>query len=81
MTKSVRVLKSTKAVMKALGGTQTVANLTRRDYKAAFNWLGSPTFPSNTFVVMTGELKAQRLSAPASLWAMTEAPRTPERVG
>lgn len=65
-------LHSTAAVMDALGGTKQVAELTGRTYAAAFNWRSQKTFPANTFNILQSALKAQNLSAPPSLWRMTE---------
>lgn len=70
------VLTSTKQVIDELGGISAVAELTGRKYGAAAQWPHFATFPSNTYLVMTGALAARGLSAPASLWGMT----TPERV-
>lgn len=63
-------------VMEALGGVSEVARLTRRTYKAAFQWRYLPTFPANTYIVMTEALGQRGLSAPPSLWGMAEAEAT-----
>lgn len=65
-------LHSTAAVMDALGGTKQVAELTGRTYAAAFNWRSQKNFPANTFQVLRLALSAQGMTAPASLWRMTE---------
>jgi hypothetical protein len=66
-------LKTTVAVMEALGGTDAVAQLTGRKYSAAFNWRGFDTFPPDTFLVLTDALEAKGHSAPAHLWRMVGA--------
>ena len=67
------VLTTTVAVIDALGGTKTVAQLTGREYGAAHNWKSFETFPPDTFLVMTKELEQRGKSAPASLWRMVPA--------
>jgi hypothetical protein len=72
-TKKLTPLTSTNAVIAELGGTQAVADLTKRAYNAAFNWHAQHAFPSNTYVVMTAALAARGFCAPDSLWGMTMA--------
>lgn len=62
---------TTAEVVKALGGVQAVADLTKRGYSAACNWNGFKTFPANTYVVMKAALQERGLDAPDSLWGMT----------
>lgn len=71
-------ISSTSEVMDALGGNGAVAELTGSKNKAVWNWRGSETFPSNTYVVMTEALRAIGKTAPASLWGMKQ-PAEPER--
>jgi len=65
-------LETTAEVMDALGGNKAVAQMTGRKYNAAANWRAFPKFPSNTFLVMRGELHKLGKTAPASLWGMAE---------
>jgi hypothetical protein len=68
-----RELTSTVSVFEALGGTQVVADLTGRTYKAAFNWRSFKTFPSDTYIVLTTALREAGYAAPDSLWGMVPA--------
>lgn len=63
-------LHTTAEVMNVLGGNGPVARLTSSTPKAVSNWRGFETFPANTYVAMTGALKAQGYEAPDSLWGM-----------
>ncbi len=67
-------LGTTKAVIKALGGSTAVGRLTGRKVQAASNWAALGTFPANTFVILQAALRAKGLSAPLTLWDMQEAP-------
>jgi hypothetical protein len=77
----MKELLDTGSVMDAIGGNVAVAELTGATPKAAWNWRGFETFPSNTYVAMTRALEAKGFSAPASLWGMknVDAPTDPER--
>lgn len=66
-------LTTTKEVIAALGGLNSVAEITGSSYKAVSNWGGFDTFPARHFLVMTAALRKRGKSAPASLWNMTEA--------
>lgn len=63
-------LNTTVEVIEALGGLRSVAALTGRKPGAAWNWKKSPTFPSDTYVVMQDEIARMGHSAPPSLWGM-----------
>lgn len=63
-------LLTTLDVIEALGGNQTVADLTGSTNKAVWNWRGFETFPSNTYVALNDALTAIGKTAPASLWGM-----------
>ena len=65
-------LKTTSAVMDALGGNPSVAKLTGSKLKAVWNWRTFETFPCNTYAVMIAALQEQRKTAPASLWGMKQ---------
>ena len=69
------VLTTTAAVMDELGGTEAVARLTGRNYKAAFAWRAFTAFPANTFLVLNAALKERGHTAPLSLWRMASAER------
>ena len=64
------MLKTTSAVMAALGGPRCVAALTGAHYKTVWPWGDAEAFPSRYFLVMTWALKQKRLTAPAALWGM-----------
>jgi hypothetical protein len=61
---------TTSEVIDALGGNRPVADLTRSNPKAVWNWRGFPKFPSNTYLTMIEALAAKGKTAPASLWGM-----------
>ena len=67
---SFEILETTSDVIEALGGNQPVAALTASKLNAVSNWRTFPTFPSNTYVAMTGALHAIGKTAPPSLWSM-----------
>ena len=67
---SFEILETTSDVIEALGGNQPVAELTASKPNAVSNWRTFPTFPSNTYVAMTGALHAIGKTAPPSLWSM-----------
>lgn len=71
---AARHLDTTIAVIDALGGTTEVATLTGRNYKAAWIWRTFPTFPADTYLVMTDALAKRGHSAPPSLWRMVPLP-------
>jgi len=66
-------LRTTTAVMDALGGNHAVGRLTGRTANAANNWRHFKSFPSNTYLILTGALKAKGYTAPPSLWRMVGA--------
>jgi hypothetical protein len=49
---------------------RSVAELTGRNYDAAYNWKRFGQFPSDTFVVMQAALADRGMTAPPSLWRM-----------
>jgi hypothetical protein len=63
-------LNSAIEVIDALGGTQAVADITKRTYSATHNWRSFGRFPANTFLTLTNALKLRGFDAPASLWGM-----------
>lgn len=58
------------AVINALGGTKSVAELTQNTDPAVSNWRKAGQFPANTYLIIRGELEKLNKSAPDSLWAM-----------
>lgn len=63
-------LHTTSEVMDALGGNTAVAELVGSNNKAVWNWRGSETFPSNTYVAMIAALNVRGKTARATLWGM-----------
>jgi hypothetical protein len=70
-------LSTTSTVMDALGGNVAIAEITGSKPKAVWNWRGSETFPSNTYVAMIEALRAIGKTAPASLWGMKVVAESP----
>lgn len=68
----MKQLSSAFEVVQALGGPQAVASMTGRSYKSVWRWQGS-RFPAATYFKLQSELAAKKMTAPASLWRMTEA--------
>jgi hypothetical protein len=67
----MQTLSQTEHVIDALGGTGKVADLTGRSPQAVSNWRARPTFPPETFLILTEALKAKGMSAPRALWRMS----------
>jgi hypothetical protein len=65
-------LLTTGDVIDALGGTEKVAEITRRKYTAVWNWKKAEAFPPNTFLILQDALKSKGLEAPLSLWRMEQ---------
>ena len=70
------VLKSATEIIETLGGIKGVSKLTGMSYAAVWNWKSFGRFPARTYDLLTRALHKAGMSAPASLWGMTE---TPER--
>lgn len=68
MPRDSRVLNSTAAVIKALGGPDVVAALTGATTKLVSGWKTSNIFPAHYFFVMTVALHSKRLTANPELW-------------
>lgn len=66
------VLETTKEVVKAVGGPAKAAEITGRNYSAAWNWTKRGYFPPNTFLSLSAALREKGKQAPASLWRMDE---------
>ncbi|SFV31272.1 hypothetical protein SAMN05216456_1287 [Devosia crocina] len=70
-----KALESVDDVIRALGGTRSVMELTEaKTNQVVTNWRSLNRFAANTYVVMTDALKLKGLTAPASLWGMKEMP-------
>lgn len=70
-------LRTTRAVVNALGGVEQVAILTRRKYNAAWNWTVFDHFPPDTYRAMKIALKQAGHTAPPSLWRQVISPKAP----
>lgn len=67
----MRKLRTTQAVINALGGLDAVCELIGANRKQAWNWQGrAGVFPANTYVVLIRALHRRNLDAPATLWSM-----------
>lgn len=69
----VATLRTTDAVIEALGGNRAVGDLTASNAKAVSNWRNSK-FPAWTYLSINKALDAIGKSAPDNLWKM-EAPK------
>lgn len=65
-------LTTTAAVIDELGGIAEVAKLTGRKYNAVSNWRVLGSFPSNTYLILNGELCERGHSAPLHLFRMVQ---------
>ena len=63
-------LKSTKGVIRFLGGHIALAQEFDIDPKAVLNWKYFKVFPANTYVPIMFLLKERNQTAPDKLWAM-----------
>lgn len=73
----LRQLTSAPEIIDELGGPTAVAKLTNRKApQVVSNWRAANSFPSNTFLAITMALRERNVSAPPTLWGMSE----PERV-
>jgi hypothetical protein len=66
-------LKTTREVIRVLGGVRAVAELTESTYNAAWNWTTFETFPADTADAIRNALKKAEggpYTAPSSLWRM-----------
>lgn len=68
----MKKLRTTEAVIEALGGLGSVRKLTEAtSAQQVNNWLGR-RFPARLYLVMQTELTAKGFTAPASLWGVKE---------
>lgn len=63
-------LETTVEIIDALGGNGAVEALTASKPSTVSNWRKFGTFPSNTYVVITGALAGIGKTAPDTLWGM-----------
>jgi hypothetical protein len=66
------VMQTTNEIIKELGGTTAVAKIVKRMPQHVVNWRASGKFPPWTFLILTRELSARGISAPASLWRIED---------
>lgn len=67
-------LRTKKQVWEALGRAPGISKITGANYKTAFASKYGETFPAKNYPVMIDALRKKGMSAPASLWGMTESP-------
>ena len=73
--RSPTVLYTLPAVINALDGLSSVAELTGKKAQHVWNWKHKGKFPPATFLVITQELHKRGFDAPPELWRITTAPR------
>jgi hypothetical protein len=73
-------LKSTAAVIDALGGNAEAAAVLEVAYNSITNWRMFGRFPTNTFVQIQRELEKRGHTAPAHLWSMRGTEKRKSRV-
>ena len=66
----MRILKSVRSVVEALGGRKKFAKTLRTSPQAVDNWRRAKAFPASTYLILRAELDIAGLSAPDRLWAM-----------
>jgi hypothetical protein len=67
----MKTLTKASDIVKVLGGPDQLAKLTFSNKDAVWQWQNNfKAFPSNTFVIMTDELKKLDYDAPPRLWGM-----------
>jgi hypothetical protein len=59
-------------VVDALGGIPDVAEITGTTRNAVYNWVAAGQFPTDTYLLIQGELKIRGLVAPDHLWPMRQ---------
>jgi hypothetical protein len=62
------MLSSPRAVIAAVGGVPTVAQITRRTVQVVINWKRFKTFPASTYLELTEALADIGQVAPPRLW-------------
>lgn len=67
-------LTSVPDIIKVLGGVGPVAQMTGRDYGAAWHWTKWPHFPADTYLVLKAALAERGYEAPPHLWRMVPVP-------
>lgn len=65
----MRHLTKAREIVEYLGGIDAVCDLTGRDYKTVYHWIGvNGTFPAALYDLMTKALKKRGFTAPPTLW-------------
>ncbi len=77
----MKELITTGDVMRTLGGTRAVAELTGRKYTAAAHWFNFKKFPADTVWVMRAALEESGYTAPFSLWGIPLPEKTVVHIG
>ena len=75
---TARELQTAGSVIDALGGTAATARLTDRKAQHVTNWRAAGRLPADTFLILSKELEARGLTAPAEVWGI-KTPSEPER--
>jgi len=71
----LRLLTTLPAVITALEGLSSVAELTGKKAQHVWNWKHKGKFPASTFLIIKQELHKRGFDAPPELWRITSAPR------
>jgi len=72
-------LRTTAAIIDALGGIAAMAELTGTSANGVYNWRSGPQFPADTYLLIKSELKKIGKDAPDFLWPMRLAPKKAAR--
>ena len=71
----MKTLRSTADIIDALGGIETVAELTGTSVNGVYNWRAGKQFPADTYLLIKEYLKVINATAPDHLWPMRVAPK------
>lgn len=67
-----RPIKTVDDAIDALGGTSATARLMLKKPQHVSNWRAEKRIAAETFLMFKRELRSRRLSAPSSLWGITQ---------
>lgn len=71
--KTFQTLETADAVIRALGGTRAVMTLTSaKSIQVVNNWRYADRFASHTYLILKQALEQAGMTAPATLWGITE---------